>query len=192
MTAHAAAGVRVGPRAGERRLADDLDAAGERRAQTGEQARATARSTTSGVERIGAGREVLPHEPRAEPVAAEVVAIDRWIDVSTRWVFAVRSTNSTRPMKPLVLSGTALLPMAAAAYWESVGTRRANPTTAPNLPDERSRGCGRYRTVDDAGCVGLGIDPRRCAHVAAERADGRELVACTRRCPTRTTSTSRS
>src|SRR5690606_17314780 len=73
VAAHAAARVGVGPRAGERRLADDLDAAGKRRAQAGEETGAD-REARLRIERIGAGRIVLPHQPRAETVAAEEVA----------------------------------------------------------------------------------------------------------------------
>ena len=47
--------------------------------QPGQQARAQ-REARLGRERIGARREVLPHEPRAQAVAAEVVAIDRLVD----------------------------------------------------------------------------------------------------------------
>ena len=80
VTGDAAAGVRVGPRAGERRLADDLDAPRERRAHAGEQARDD-REARLGRERVGARREVLPHQPRAEAVAAEELPVDRLVDL---------------------------------------------------------------------------------------------------------------
>ncbi len=75
----AAARVRVGPRAGERRLADDLDATREGRAHAREQARDD-REAGLGCERVGARREVLPHEVRTEPVATEEVLEDGLVD----------------------------------------------------------------------------------------------------------------
>ncbi len=76
----AAARVRVRPRAGERRLADDLDAAGERRAHARQQPRDD-REARLRRERVGAGGKVLPHEVRAETVAAEEVPIDGLVDL---------------------------------------------------------------------------------------------------------------
>jgi len=75
----AAARVRVGPGPGERRLADDLDASRERRAGAGQET-GHDREAGLGGERVGARRKVLPHQVRAEPVAAEKAPVDRLVD----------------------------------------------------------------------------------------------------------------